>query len=273
MRSLFVLSVLATVALSVPVAAQQSLSESDADELVQSYIDRKERCPNADESYGWICGQTVQMPGNHSSEVCTSKDEPFFVGSLSLPGQSANFLSQSLTLTYELPLDLLTPCKAWENPANPSNCAAISLYPSTAPLYGRFNERPPESLPEDLPSRPFVHVGHTSEPTAFSILNNEAVAFFYVQWIGKKPNSQPDACTLQTRLPERDIGLSLTLPCDDIDDWKRHLQTAVDAVDSRILRETDGATCDSLPEGAVLLIEEFQSSKIDGLKKWLQQRE
>lgn len=155
MKAFFALFAIASASFCGPVAGQQSLRDGDADRLVQNFIERKARCPNAEESYGWICGKTVQMPGNHFSEVCTSKSEPFFSGSLSLKGHSEHFLGHSFLLTYELPLEPLTPCKEQENPSNPKNCAAITLLPRPDTVYGRFSESPP-GRPPRRPAKPSV---------------------------------------------------------------------------------------------------------------------
>jgi hypothetical protein len=136
-------------------------------------------------------------------------------------------------------------------------------------MFGVFQESPPDPLPDDLPDPPFSDVGHTLEPEAFSNLEGTPVAFFYTRWIGKKPGAPQDKCQLTTQIGGTDIGISLTLPCVQMTDWKTHLSTATSQVKQRIVREDKTASCDALPDGGVILISPWEGEKIDDLKHWL----
>jgi hypothetical protein len=238
------------------------------DPRVEAYIERKRRCPDAAESFGWICGATVRLPGSHISQVCTSLEEPFFSGSLSMPSKPA-FLSQALGLQYKLPLEPLLPCTDDADWANPSTCATITAFPLPELVFGAFRTAPPDPLPEFLPGPPFSDkAARSHEPDAFAKLNGTPVAFDYTRWIGGGPGPQ-DQCNLTTQIDGTGIGISLTIPCAQMTDWKTHLGTAVSQVKQRIVRHDKTAACDALPEGGVILISPWQRSTIDGLKHWL----
>lgn len=242
--------------------------EASVDPRVEAYIERNRRCPDASDSYGWICGAIVRMPGNHITQACTSLDEPFFSGSLSIPSKS-DFLGQILILQYKIPLELLLPCTDDPSWNNPSTCATVSVFPLQEPVFGVFRDSPPEQLPDDLPDPTFSNGGHTLEPDAFSNLDGAPVTFFYTRWIGKKPGEPQDQCKLTTLIAGADIGISLTLPCVQMTDWRTHLRMAISHVKKRIVREDKTASFDALPDAGVILISPWQSETIDDLSHWL----
>lgn len=269
LRLLVILSIVSMVYCETAASENsEQLSDQAIDQQVEDYLERMKWCPNATESFGWICGATVQLPGPHFSRVCTSKDEPFFSGSISLP-EERGVIGHGFSLLFEMPLEPLLPCKAEESFLNPSTCASISVVPSTEAAYGVFGEKPPTNLPAELPNPPFKHRWHTHEPTAFSELDGEPVAFFYTSWLAIKSDRPPDACRLKTRIDDKRIGIGLTIPCSNMDEWRSHLRAAVKAVIQGIVHEDENASCKVLPPNAVILISRSQSWKIERLKKWL----
>ncbi len=247
-------------------AMQKQVGQREIDPRVQRYIERNKRCPNANQSFGWICGNIVSFPGAHFSEVCTSPEMPFFSGSLSLPDQPS-FLGHSFGQKFQLPLDPLVPCDVgW--PEETHECAGIGLSPAEELSFGYFGEVPPNPLANDFLPPPYGSK-HTLAPDAFAELDGLPVALFYTEWIGKKPGAAPDQCTLQVKRMEWRMSISPSLPCAEMDDWKMHLRNAISIVEEGTVSRGSVASCNVPPEEVVLLINKFSSRAMDQFPKWL----
>ena len=230
------------------------MAQREIDPRVQRYIDRKKRCPNADESVGWICGNIVRFPGAHFSEVCTTQETPFFSGILALPNQPS-FLGQSFVQKFQLPLQPLVPCDVgW--PEETHQCAELMLSPAEELSFGYFGEVPPDPLANDFLPPPYGSK-HTLAPDAFAELDGRPVALFYTEWIGKKPGAAPDQCTLHVKKLNWRMSISLSLPCAEMKDWKMHMRTAISAVEDGTVARDPLASCDVPPEEVVLLVTSY----------------
>ena len=238
------------------------------DPRVEAFVRQRPRCPNAEYSYAWICGSIVRMPGPHYSQVCTTKEEPFFAGSLSLPDQRP-FYSMAIRLSYGLPLEPLVPCSE-NRPNSTHHCASITLYPQTTTEFGVFREQPPYPLPADFPKYPFESKGHTLAPNYFADFDGSPVALFYTRWIGKKRGAAPDQCLLLTRIDWLNIGVELDLPCEKMGQWRSELGRTIEAIEGGIVLSDSSAACDIPPDGTIFLINRYNQSTLKGLAKWLE---
>lgn len=237
------------------------------DPRVEAMVQPYSKCPDANETYTWICGSVLKMPGLTPAKTCTSKEEPLFTGTLSLPGQDF-FYGETLLLNYALPLAPLVPCaESW--PESSHSCARILLFPKKNNVLGRFNEAPPDPLPRDFPSPPFDSSGHTLEPNFFAEFDDMPVALNYTRWIGKKPGAAPDVCRLETRISALDVGIELSLPCAKMGRWRDELGSLVTAIEAGILSSDRSATCENPPAETVFLLNKYHPIEIESMSEWL----
>lgn len=244
---------------------QSSLPVTDP--RIDEMVERRPRCPDAENTYAWICGSLLKMSGSSSANVCTSEIAPIFSGSLSLPGQEP-FFKKALGLNYALPLEPLVPCS--ENwPEKTHSCAQVVLFPMNTSVFGVFDQVPPDPLPEDFPKPPFESKGHTLEPDYFADFDGNPVALNYTRWIGKKPGAAPDNCSLTTRISSLDIGLELSLPCAEMGRWRDELRALVKTIKGGILSSNPSATCNIPPVGAIIRLNKYNQPALESMSQWL----
>lgn len=225
------------------------------------------RCSQTRSSHIWVCGSVIEMPGAHQSARCTSQEAPYFVGSLSLPGQEP-FYSRVASFVYQLPLEPLTPCEAGQD-AETNRCASLSISERQDLKFGVFDAEPPDPLPVDFPPPPYSMNHHQLEPIHFAELDGAAVALFYVRLIGPREGVSPDRCSLSTRLDNLNVGLRLSMACSEMASWRSHLRSAIAGVKDGVVSFDPVAECGVPPENAVIRGNQFSQEFTENMPLWM----
>lgn len=225
--------------------------------------ENKERC--ADQfAYVWAGGVTIRFARPPGYDLCSTPETPWFAGALTIPAGPEDY--RTWVWPQVSPFFL-----SGEEGCQRDTCPTLTILggsESTSFVYA-LRSGPPDLLSDNpvWPDFESVLTYGTWQDGAWARFQGATVRFHFGQVpLGDLRGYQPPVSMLLQH-PNYPVLLEVRLPPNERENWRTHLQAALETIDKGVVSSLHSDDGSQPPSAVRFLAEEFNGS-LDFLKAW-----